>query len=97
MNFIVKNGKLSLGAKVTYSMFLHYAWNNESCFPGQDRVCWSITRRPLFALRSPAVTTASAGHLGNPLGSRAGRRRGRPLLTGEPRARADTSLPTRAV
>src|SRR5215472_10022199 len=37
-NFILKDAKLSLGAKVTYSMFLHYAWHNESCFPGQDRL-----------------------------------------------------------
>src|ERR1041384_6541996 len=35
-NFILKDAKLSLGAKVTYSMFLHYAWHNDSCFPGQD-------------------------------------------------------------
>src|ERR1700687_1133641 len=35
-NFILKNGELSLGAKVTYSMFLHYAWHNHSCFPGQE-------------------------------------------------------------
>ena len=37
-NFILKNGGLSLGAKVTYSMFLHYAWHNHSCFPGQERL-----------------------------------------------------------
>lgn len=37
-NFILKNGELSVGAKVTYAMFLSYAWNNDSCFPGQDRL-----------------------------------------------------------
>ncbi len=37
-NFVLKNGELSLGAKVTYSMFLHYAWHNSSCFPGQERL-----------------------------------------------------------
>ena len=37
-NFILKNPELSLGAKVTYSMFLHYAWHNDSCFPGQERL-----------------------------------------------------------
>ena len=37
-NFILKDGDLSLGAKVTYSMFLHYAWHNNSCFPGQERL-----------------------------------------------------------
>jgi helix-turn-helix protein len=37
-NFILKHADLSLGAKVTYSMFLQYAWHNESCFPGQGRL-----------------------------------------------------------
>src|SRR5882757_800595 len=37
-NFVLKNGNLSLGAKVTYAMFLHYAWQNDYCFPGQDRL-----------------------------------------------------------
>jgi biotin operon repressor len=37
-NFILKNGALSLGAKVTYAMFLHYTWHNDSCFPGQERL-----------------------------------------------------------
>ena len=37
-NFILKNSNLSPGAKVTYAMFLSYAWHNDSCFPGQDRL-----------------------------------------------------------
>ncbi len=37
-NFILKNPNLSLGAKVTYAMFLSYAWHNEYCFPGQERL-----------------------------------------------------------
>lgn len=37
-NFILKNATLSVGAKVAYAMFLSYAWNNDSCFPGQDRL-----------------------------------------------------------
>jgi hypothetical protein len=37
-NFILKDDTLSLGAKVTYALFLHYAWHNDSCFPGQDRL-----------------------------------------------------------
>lgn len=35
-NFILRDSNLSLGAKVAYSLFLHFAWNNDSCFPGQD-------------------------------------------------------------
>ena len=37
-NFILKDGTLSVGAKVTYAMFLNYAWHNDSCFPGQERL-----------------------------------------------------------
>jgi hypothetical protein len=37
-NFILRDPNISLGAKVAYSMFLHFAWNNDSCFPGQERL-----------------------------------------------------------
>ena len=37
-NFILKDPKLSVGAKVAYAMFLSYAWHNDSCFPGQERL-----------------------------------------------------------
>jgi hypothetical protein len=37
-NVILKNIKLSSGAKVTYAMFLSYAWQKDSAFPGQKRV-----------------------------------------------------------
>jgi len=37
-NFILKDPQLSVGAKVAYAMFLSYAWHNDSCFPGQDRL-----------------------------------------------------------
>ncbi len=37
-NFILKDSTLSVGAKVAYAMFLSYAWHNDSCFPGQDRL-----------------------------------------------------------
>src|SRR5947209_11573461 len=35
-NFILRDSTLSLGAKVAYSLFLHFAWNNDNCFLGQD-------------------------------------------------------------
>jgi biotin operon repressor len=41
-NFILANGELSSGAKVTYAMFLRYAWHNDSCFPGQERLAKDI-------------------------------------------------------
>jgi len=37
-NFILQNPEVSTGAKVIYAMFLRYAWHNESCFPGQERL-----------------------------------------------------------
>ena len=35
-NVILKSTELSVGAKLTYAMLLSYAWQNESCFPGQE-------------------------------------------------------------
>ena len=37
-NFILKSAKLSAGAKLVYSLLLSYAWHNDSCFPGQERL-----------------------------------------------------------
>lgn len=37
-NFILRNPNLSIGARMTYGMFLSYAWHNDNCFPGQDRL-----------------------------------------------------------
>lgn len=36
--FIMKCPDLSPGAKITYSLFLSYAWHNDGCFPGQNRL-----------------------------------------------------------
>ena len=37
-NHILRSKKLSPGAKLAYAMLLSYAWNNEYCFPGQERL-----------------------------------------------------------
>ena len=37
-NFLFKNTGLSMGAIVVYSKFLSYAWSNDYCFPGQQRL-----------------------------------------------------------
>jgi hypothetical protein len=29
---------ISIGAKTTYALFLSYAWHNQFCFPGQERL-----------------------------------------------------------
>ena len=46
-NFILKNDKLTVGEKITFAMFLSYAWHNDKVFPGQDRLAKDIgiTRR----------------------------------------------------
>lgn len=37
-NFILENPKLTVGGKMTYAMLLKYAWHNDYCFPGQERL-----------------------------------------------------------
>jgi len=37
-NHILESDKISPGAKLTYTMLLKYAWQNDFCFPGQDRL-----------------------------------------------------------
>ena len=41
-NFILKDPKLSIGAKTTYALFLSYAWHSSMCFPGQDTLAKAI-------------------------------------------------------
>ena len=37
-NYVLESRQLSAGAKLTYAMLLKYAWENDYCFPGQDRL-----------------------------------------------------------
>ncbi len=37
-NHVLEHEKISPGAKLTYSMLLKYAWQNNYCFPGQVRL-----------------------------------------------------------
>ena len=37
-NFILRNSELSANAKTAYSLLLSYAWHNNLCFPGQERL-----------------------------------------------------------
>ena len=39
---IVRNKNLSMGAKMVYTSLLSYAWHNNYCFPGQDRMAEDI-------------------------------------------------------
>lgn len=35
---VLKADTISPGAKLAYAMLLHYAWANDYCFPGQERL-----------------------------------------------------------
>ena len=37
-NTVLESIEISPGAKLTYAMLLKYAWQNDFCFPGQDRL-----------------------------------------------------------
>lgn len=37
-NHVLESEKISPGAKLAYTMLLKYAWQNDYCFPGQDRL-----------------------------------------------------------
>ena len=41
-NFILRNPDLSIGAKTVFSLLLSYAWHNDYCFPGQDKLATDI-------------------------------------------------------
>jgi biotin operon repressor len=37
-NYVLESERISPGAKLTYAMLLKYAWHNDFCFPGQERL-----------------------------------------------------------
>lgn len=37
-NAVLESDSISPGAKLAYAMLLKYAWQNDFCFPGQDRL-----------------------------------------------------------
>src|SRR5437867_8930186 len=36
--YVLKDKKLSFGARLSYAVLLSYAWQEDSCFPGQTRM-----------------------------------------------------------
>lgn len=42
-NFILKHPKLSFGAKVTFGVLLSYAWQDDFCFPAQQKLADDIS------------------------------------------------------
>jgi len=41
-NVVLEDSRLSLGAKLCYAMLLRYAWQKESCFPGQEALAQAL-------------------------------------------------------
>lgn len=37
-NYILRDKRLSFGARLAYAVLLSYAWQEERCFPGQQRM-----------------------------------------------------------
>lgn len=37
-NYVLRSAVLSFGARLAYAVLLSYAWQEGSCFPGQDRM-----------------------------------------------------------
>lgn len=37
-NYVLREKKLSFGARLAYAVLLSYAWQEDSCFPGQERM-----------------------------------------------------------
>lgn len=46
-NHVLESAKVSPGAKLSYAMLLKYAWQDDFCFPGQDRLAndMGVTRQ----------------------------------------------------
>jgi biotin operon repressor len=41
-NCVLRSKKISMGAKMAYAALLSYAWSNDYCFPGQQRLADDI-------------------------------------------------------
>ena len=41
-NYVLKDKRLSFGARLTYAVLLSYAWQEDSCFPGQERMAQDL-------------------------------------------------------
>ena len=49
-NLLLRSSKLSNNAKIVYAKLLSYAWENQRCFPGQERMVEDIgTSQPTIS------------------------------------------------
>lgn len=41
-NFVLRSNKLNAGDKITFAMLLSYAWQNDYCYPGQEKLAQDL-------------------------------------------------------
>jgi len=44
-NYVLLDKELTDGAKLTFAMLLKYAWQEDSCFPGQERLAQDLGKK----------------------------------------------------
>lgn len=77
-NHVLKSDQLSPGAKLAYEMLLSYAWQNDYCFPGQERLakdmgapalrrCWKCRTARWWASSSSSPRLRQPRAQGQPL------------------------------
>lgn len=71
-NHVLSSSVLSPGAKLTYAMLLKFAWQNDYCFPGQERLARDMgvtdrsVRTYLQELQAKDFITITQRGLGKP-------------------------------
>ena len=71
-NHVLVSRELSPGAKLTYAMLLKFAWQNDYCFPGQERLARDMgvtdrsVRTYLQELQAKEFITIKQRGLGKP-------------------------------
>jgi len=96
-NHVLVSASISPGAKLTYAMLLKYAWQNDYCFPGQERLAKDMgvtdrsVRTYLQELEAEHFVTIKQRGLGKPnlyelnLSASATGRKNFPVRTGRKR------------
>ena len=70
--YILRDKKLSFGARLTSAVLLSYAWQEDSCFPGQERMAKDLgaaersIRRFLIELKEQGYIDWKQQGLGKP-------------------------------
>ena len=71
-NHVLRSGDITPGGKLAYAMLLSYAWQNDFCFPGQERLAKDMgvtdrsVRTYLQELETKGFLTIKRQGLGKP-------------------------------